>query len=184
MTIVNLQRHVGAEPDGVWGMHSAAACQAHLRSLMPVDNPWPESSQDALTRFFGKPGNEANLVNLEVKGLGLYYEGAKLKTIRCHHKVADSLRRVLAEISQGPDADLLEEYAGCYNYRTMRGGTSLSCHAWGIAIDIAADANGNHTPWPKIATLPISVMEAFAREGWLSAGAFWGRDAMHHQSTR
>jgi hypothetical protein len=32
--------------------------------------------------------------------------------------------------------------------------------------------------------MPLEVMEAFAREGWVSAGAFWSRDAMHHQSTQ
>ena len=184
MKISDLQRRVGAEPDGIWGMQSAAACQAHLRSLMPADNPWPKSNADALTRFFGKAGNEANLINLDVKGLGIYYDGAKVKTIRCHQKVGDSLHRVLSEISQGPDADVLKEYAGCYNFRSMRGGTSLSCHAWGIAIDLAPDTNGNLTPWPKIASMPIAVMEAMAREGMLSGGAVWGRDAMHFQATQ
>jgi hypothetical protein len=28
------------------------------------------------------------------------------------------------------------------------------------------------------------VMEFFAVGGWLSAGAFWGRDAMHFQATK
>jgi hypothetical protein len=32
--------------------------------------------------------------------------------------------------------------------------------------------------------MPIQVMEEFAKEGWLAAGAFWGRDAMHFQATR
>jgi hypothetical protein len=27
-------------------------------------------------------------------------------------------------------------------------------------------------------------MEAFARVGWLAAGAFWNRDAMHYETTR
>jgi hypothetical protein len=27
-------------------------------------------------------------------------------------------------------------------------------------------------------------MEEFAKEGWLSAGAFWSRDAMHFQATK
>jgi hypothetical protein len=27
-------------------------------------------------------------------------------------------------------------------------------------------------------------MEEFAKEGWLAAGAFWGRDAMHFQATQ
>jgi hypothetical protein len=56
-------------------------------------------------------------------------------------------------------------------------------HAWMNAIDINAGRNGNKTSWPVNATMPIEVMECFAQEGWLSAGAFWGRDAMHFQAT-
>jgi hypothetical protein len=32
--------------------------------------------------------------------------------------------------------------------------------------------------------MPLDVMEIFAREGWLAAGAFWGRDSMHMQATQ
>jgi hypothetical protein len=32
--------------------------------------------------------------------------------------------------------------------------------------------------------MPIEAMEAFARVGWLAAGAFWNRDAMHYETTR
>jgi hypothetical protein len=32
--------------------------------------------------------------------------------------------------------------------------------------------------------MPFGVMKAFAREGWLSAGAFWQRDSMHAQATQ
>jgi hypothetical protein len=32
--------------------------------------------------------------------------------------------------------------------------------------------------------MPLDVMEIFAREGWLAAGAFWSRDSMHMQATQ
>jgi hypothetical protein len=102
----------------------------------------------------------------------------------CHHKVAQSLKRILEEIAAGPNAAILRQYAGVYNNRTMRNGTSPSLHARGAAIDLAPDANANSTHWPIRATMPLEIMEAFAREGWLPAGAFWGRDAMHFQATR
>ena len=66
----------------------------------------------------------------------------------------------------------------------MRGGSLPSLHARGAAIDLDPGTNGLHTPWPTRATMPLEVMECFAREGWLAAGAFWGRDAMHFQATR
>jgi hypothetical protein len=65
----------------------------------------------------------------------------------------------------------------------MRNGTLPSLHARGAAIDLDPDDNGLHIPWPVRATMPIEVMEAFAREGWKPAGAFWSRDAMHFEAT-
>jgi hypothetical protein len=66
----------------------------------------------------------------------------------------------------------------------MRGGSNWSLHAYGAAIDLAPHNNGLHTHWPTRATMPLEVMEIFARQGWLPAGAFWSRDPMHFQATR
>lgn len=182
--IIELQRHIGANPDGFWGPKSIGACKAHLLKLMPDHNPWPNSDQASLKAFYGNPGDESQLVKLPVDGLGVRYDGQPVRTIYCHAKVAESLGRVLAAIAEGPCNVVLGEYAGCYNNRAMRGGSTPSLHARGAAIDLDPDGNGNLVPWPTVATMRIEVMEAFAREGWLSAGAFWGRDAMHFQATR
>ncbi len=52
--------------DGFWGPKSQAACRAYLRSLMPKPNPWPESRSLALQRFYGMPGDESQLVRIEL----------------------------------------------------------------------------------------------------------------------
>lgn len=180
--IIAMQRKIGVEPDGFFGPKSIAAVQAHLRSLMPTPNPWPETSQSALTAFYGPAGDESRLVNLPAP-VEMFFEGTKIKTIRCHEKVADSLERAIKAAFLVAPA-VISVYDGCYNNRAMRGGTTPSLHARGAAIDFDASNNGNHQSWPVRATMPLEVMEAFAREGWLSAGAFWGRDAMHAQATR
>lgn len=177
-----IQAKIGVEPDGFFGPKSIAACQKYLRKLMPSPHPWPAPSQAALAAFYGQPGDESKLVNLDVTGLGVKYEGRIVKTIRCHHKVAESLHRILTVLSKS-HPEILARYAGVYNNRNMRGGSLPSLHARGAAIDLDPDNNGNHTAWPSRATMPFEVMEAFAREGWMSAGAFWGRDAMHGQAT-
>ncbi|CAB4172195.1 D-alanyl-D-alanine carboxypeptidase [uncultured Caudovirales phage] len=180
--IQDIQRKIGTEPDGFWGPKSIAACQRHLRSLMPVPNPWPETDQRNLTAFFGESGDESQLVNLPAPEW-MTYEGVKVKTIRCNRRVADSLGRVLIKVSEIEGFQPIV-YDGCYNNRPVRGGNLPSLHARGAAIDLCADTNGNLTSWPVAARMPLEVMEAFAREGWLSAGAFWQRDAMHFQATR
>ena len=98
--IIELQKRIGATPDGFWGPASIKACKAHLRSLMPQDHPWPTTDQASLTKFYGRAGDESMLVNLAVSDLGVRYDGKDVKTIRCHHKVAPSLRRELEAISK------------------------------------------------------------------------------------
>jgi hypothetical protein len=181
--IKRIQAKIGAEVDGFWGPRSIAACQAYLRSLMPADANWPGTSQAALQGFYGSPGDESQLVSLNVDGLGLRYDGQPVRSIRCHDKVADSLKRILTELAK-THPGILVQYAGVFNNRPMRGGSLPSLHARGAALDLAPDANANKTPWPVVADMPLEVMEAFAREGWTPAGAFWGRDAMHFQATK
>jgi hypothetical protein len=43
---------------------------------------------------------------------------------------------------------------------------------------------GLKSSWPVAATMPIEVMEEFAREGWIGLGWQIGRDSMHFQPTR
>lgn len=182
--IINLQQRIGATPDGFWGPRSIAACQAHLKQLAPKLNPWPASTQAALQAFFGSPGDESQLVALNVVDYGVRYDDQPVRSIRCHRKIADSLERILAglaDIPQGRAA--LKLYAGCYNNRQMRGGSLPSLHARGAAVDLDPGENRNRQAWPTSATMPIEVMEIFAMEGWTCAGSAWGRDAMHFQST-
>lgn len=181
--IAETQRRIGVEADGFWGPKSIAACQKHLRGLMPAPNPWPGTDQKSLTAFYGAAGDENRLVSLPVAGYGLRYDGTKLKTIRIHGKCAESFGRILAGLA-GQCPEILDCFDGCFNNRAMRGGSLPSLHARGAAVDFRSGSNGNRTSWPVAATMPLRVMEIFAREGWLAAGAFWGRDAMHFQATR
>lgn len=182
--IIALQTRIGTKPDGIWGDVSTAVCQRHLRSLMPTPHPWPTSDEASVIRRFGEPGDTEQLVNLPVIGLGVKYAGKPVRTIRCHRLVASSLVEIIDEIASSPAAWILGQYAGCYNVRPMRDGSRLSKHAWGIAIDFAPATNALRTHWPRAASMPIEAMEAFAKQGWLAAGAFWSRDAMHFETTR
>jgi len=181
--IVELQAHIGTEPDGFWGPLSMAACQKHLRALMPVPHPFPATSFLALRAHYGPPGVESALTNLDVSDLDIRYFGRPVNTVRIHRKLVASLGKVLTEIATGPHAGILHHYAGTYSNRNIRGGSTKSLHSWGAAIDLDPGTNGNRSHWPTRSQMPIGIMEAFAKRGWLSAGAFWHRDAMHFQAT-
>ncbi len=176
-----IQTHIGTTPDGHWGPKSIAAAQTHLRRLNGYNRKWPATDQASLTAFYGAAGDESKLVSIPAPS-GILYEGRPVKTIRCHAKVAESLSLILERlVKEFPD--IASKYAGCYNNRPMRGGSTPSLHARGAAVDFAPDSNGNHVHWPVAAEMPFGVMEIFASQGWIPAGAFWGRDAMHFQAT-
>jgi len=175
------------EVDGFWGPQSQKTCRAHLRSLCST-NPWPASDRRSIETFYGRPGDESNLVSFEFP-FPMFYGDKKVAKSRCHFKVVNSLLHVLNNIGSlySGDEEIIEEaedYGGIYNFREKRGSSSLSLHSWGIAIDLDADDNTFRNHWPLSADMPLEIMECFAREGWLSAGAFWGYDAMHFQATR
>jgi hypothetical protein len=177
--------------DGNWGPLSIAACQAHLRALMPSPNPWPATDERSLTAFYGAPGDTSRMrvvkvpcdIKLKYIGKEIGKPGCEDDTIYCHEKVAASLIRILRAVAQ-VHPEILLQYYGVYDNRNMRNGSLPSLHARGAAIDLDAARNGNTTHWPSRATMPLEVMECFAREGWMPAGAFWHRDAMHFQATR
>jgi hypothetical protein len=183
-----MQRTIGVTADGFWGPKSQARCREHLKSLMPTPNPWPFSTREGLREFYGEPGDEGNLVTIEFP-YPMFYDGKRVTKSRCHKKVAASLLRILTAIGERGAGtreimEPAEDYGGIFNFRNKRGGTSLSVHSWGAAIDLDADDNTFRDPWPLVADMPLEVMEEFAKEGWQSAGAFWGYDSMHFEATR
>ena len=186
--IQRMQRIIGVMPDGFWGPKSIQRCRDHLKSLMPTPNPWPFSTREGLRDFYGEPGDVGNLVPISFP-FPMFYGDKLVTKSRCHKKVHDSLMRILTSLGtfEGGTREILDpvsDYGGIYNFRNKRGGTSLSVHAWGAAIDLDADDNSFRDPWPLVADMPLEVMEEFAKEGWQSAGAFWGYDAMHFEACR
>lgn len=172
--------------DGFWGPKSQYVCQAYLRSLMPKPSPWPANDQRSLRRFYGEPGSEANLVTIDFP-YPMFYDGKRVTRTRVHKACAASLLRVLTTIrdllpQHSHIEDEANDFGGVFNARPKRGGTSWSVHAWGAAIDLDADDNTFRDSWPMQSDMPLEIMEAFAREGWTSAGAFWGYDAMHFEA--
>lgn len=186
--IKRMQVRIGTPADGFWGPKSIDACRNHLRSLMPHQNPWPKSDQRSLREFYGEPGDESNLVSIALP-YSMYYDGKLVTKTRANKRCAESLLRILRAIKDllptHPDiADEAQDYGGVFNFRLKRGGSSYSLHAYGAAIDLDADDNTFRDSWPMKSDMPLEIMEEFAKEGWISAGAFWGYDAMHFQATK
>lgn len=103
---------------------------------------------------------------------------------KCHALLIGRLTAALAEIyvTLG-EAEYRRQgwnvYGGCHNYREKRGGSTLSTHAWGIAIDLCPNENPLASSKTTFSPAAVDIME---RWGFLSGGRAWNRDWMHFQA--
>lgn len=190
--IIRIQKKIGVAADGIIGPRTVQALAREL-GITPAHTPqWPTQAEVRRgTSFFGHPGNESALTSL-VPPYPLLYEGKPVRSIRVHELIAPhvqaALREVLAHYGQEEIHRLgLDLYGGCYNYRSSTGGSALSMHAWGIALDFSPASNAYKMKAPR-ATLSHRDCrpwwEIWESHGAVSLGRERDFDWMHVQFAR
>ena len=198
---------VPGDLDGLWGpqtafasdqlayrqIHGVAPAPWRVEPVAPNPSAWPLERQEALTAFYGPPG-ETNLVSMALPyPLRLSWDlDTVVQRTRCNGRVKDSLGRVLAAVLAHYGAVAIRElrldvFGGGYNLRDKRGGSTLSTHAWGIAFDF--DPDRNQLTWDH--TRALFARPEYAAwwacwevEGWVSLGRTRNYDWMHVQAAR
>lgn len=180
--------HPAGPVDGFYGPQTDAAFEAWSGVNLPV-------RQADMAAHYGPAGGPrctAGRIRVPWGMVLAWDEGTAIDTIRCHADVAASGQRAVDRIAAhyGPDGirDLgLHLFGGCYNYRAKRGGTSLSTHAYGLAIDF--DPERNRLRWgadrARLARPDAAAFwDAWEAEGWTSLGRARNFDWMHVQAVR
>ncbi len=149
-------------------------------------------------QFYGTPGRNGT-VSKRLRAIELPFDlridwnlRQKTNKITVHEKCAPSLHKALITVHDVYGYERmrklgLDRYAGAYNPRKMRGGSSWSMHAYGCAIDFYAQPNGLRTRCPNALFCKAEYkdfLDIMERNGWLPAIRLWGRDAMHFQRAR
>lgn len=156
-------------------------------------NEWP--LQHDVTKVFGRPGGSqctAGRVQLPYPMHIAWNKSQIIHTFSCHELVARSIERVLARVASDYSPEDIARhgmnlFSGCYNYRAKRGGSTMSMHSWGIAVDIDAERNQmhfNHTRAYLARPECVKWFEAWEAEGWVSLGRSVDYDWMHTQAAR
>src|SRR4051812_22098984 len=119
---------------------------------------WPSQSLAAMNRYYGDPDLRhdgradpawvvAQLVRLKPPFRMRWSWGGEVETLAIHRRCAPSLLRVLQQIQRAYGSQEAIEKArlhlcgGAFNFRLKRGGSSLSVHSWGAAIDLDPETN-------------------------------------------
>lgn len=156
--------------------------------------PWP--MQRDCTAIFGDPQREVpdRLVMVAVPWdcRAAWNTSLRITRLRLHEKVADSAQRCLDRIhrtfGQGDRHRLgLDLCGGSYAKRRMRGGSSWSMHAYGVAIDWDPERNAlaTHAPDARLSHDDARPFwDIWQEEGWVSLGRARDYDWMHVQAAR
>lgn len=105
----------------------------------------------------------------------------KITRVACHYMIAPLLSKVLKTIYDNGLWKKLENYGGCFNYRSIRGEPKkVSLHSFGIAIDF--DTEDNPLGSTDLTNMDPAIVTIFENAGFLWGGHFKGRkDPMHFQ---
>lgn len=199
LTLSSWRASIGAEPVPVSPVVVPVLQPGNPTSGLPTPATiyrLPEETNAAMTAVYGEPSPSPTYLDwfsFPDKGTRLYSRsGTLLSNLsgderldhKCHRLLIGRLTAALAEIyvTLG-EAEFRRQgwhvYGGCHNYRDKRGGSTLSTHAWGVAIDMNPNENTLKSSKTTFSDVAIDIME---RWGFLSGGRAWNRDYMHFQA--
>jgi hypothetical protein len=151
---------------------------------------WPK--QRDVEAYYGKPGAWLSKVILPYPMVLAWDRSVRVSSFSAHERVVPAIERVFDQAKTFYSAtgviDLrLNLFGGCFNIRKMRGGSALSMHSWGIAVDI--DPERNQLRWGRdLASLDDPVYDKWwsfwEAEGGVSLGRMRNYDWMHVQFAR
>jgi hypothetical protein len=163
---------------------------------------WPQEDVAALNAFYGDPRGpngqpcaaweSANLA-LWAPPYPLFYSDGKMTPmlhLRVHKRALATFNAAFADVLAQLDHDYIAAHrlnvtGGTYCYRLERGGSRLSVHSWGAAIDM----DPGHNPFPAAWSGAKGMIDAkFAAilqaHGFCWRGAPGDNDPMHFQTAR
>jgi hypothetical protein len=171
-----------------------AAAPAAVPGALPGVVPNRPTSMDGVIATFGDPGPyvndkaawEARVLDQAALPQPLVYaydQHQPIRRVRAHRFLVTHLADTLMACLQAGVPPQRLKYGGSYSWRVVRGGSRLSLHTWGIAVDVEPAENPLGEEWVNDGRrLDPRVIDVFKARGWFWGGDFQRRaDPQHFQ---
>lgn len=180
--------------DGLYGPRTSDALYIYNTTrLRDITTFWPRQTEvRSRSSIFGSPGTNQAMAQLPYIMYGDYNRKIKVSQFQCHAKVKSSLERIFERTLDHYGATQIRKlnldiFSGCYNYRPTTGSSTLSMHAWGIAVDVDAANNQMNEDNDEAAfakSIYAPFIDFWEDEGWVNLGRARNYDWMHFQAAR
>jgi hypothetical protein len=159
---------------------------------------WPHQDGAALNQFYGNPQGVGDQVNPQWEAgniafwrppYPMFYSDKKkspfTRGLRVHRRCHGTFTAAFTDVLQTLGHEFIVEHrldisGGAFNYRNERGGSRLSVHSWGCAIDIDPAHNPFPARWRKGMVDP-RFCEILEKHGFTWRGRNADIDPMHFQ---
>lgn len=159
---------------------------------------YPRENQAELVKFFGDPRGRNGEVNKKwfAENMVLFYppypvwfgdeRKVQLKRMYVHKKCLKTFEGAFAETLKVFGLEKIKQLnldvsGGSFNYRLYRGGSNLSTHSYGCAIDMDPERNPFPKKWNAKHGLPLDYVEIMEKHGFWWRGRDGDIDPMHFQ---
>ncbi len=135
-----------------------------------------------------------NRQNISRNLIKITWPFGKKRSIRFNqnNQAAKALKKVIQNLKQLPKKyrPYLKNIGGSFSYRTIAGTKRLSAHSYGIAIDINVKRSDYWRYHKKNLTrenipyqnkIPLAIVKAFEKEGFIWGGRWYHYDTMHFE---
>lgn len=99
------------------------------------------------------------------------------KRLLCNKDLVQPLSKAFQELIRTGHVNELKTWDGCFNVRKKRGGSTMSVHSWGVAVDVNAYDNCFGCT-PKLSQ---GFVKCFTDNGFDWGGTWRKPDGMHFQ---
>lgn len=192
------QHILGIDEDGIAGPKTLAGLSEFLKTVSPPIDPPHEGEEaaaskehpaktrtEAVNRYGAIAGGVWPLedrwlvyvpVPEDLQHVWIVDGKTPLTRIRCNKDMEKPLIQAMHNIIDRGLAHELKSFDGCFNIRNVRGSSGISCHAYGLAIDINYDGNELGTA----GHMSSELVACFTDAGFTWGGNFKSRkDPMH-----
>ena len=167
--------------------------------MIPVSNAWPRENVAALNAFYGDPRGhngeaspswEALNLAMWIPPYPIFYsdeDRTPLRHLRVHKKCIQFFAAAFKDALDTLGHDYIKVHrldvsGGTFCYRVQRGGSRLSVHSWGIAIDMDPGHNPFPHRWePNRGMIDLQFAQILQKHGFTWRGSHGDDDPMHFQ---